>query len=279
MATIYIGLPKTGTTYLQYRVLAETAGLAYIHRAQGRGPRRLCHALRHFAHMPGTPAYLLRLYVSGALRRLSPSPNPVLVSDENIAIHPQDFWRGAGTSPSRLAHRLCRLSRGLPEPLRIVIGIRRQDRWLASRYAQSSMTMPELDQNDFDLRMARIADDVDLAGPLAWLDYDLVMRTFVSALGPDRIHILPLERLITDPDVTLDSLGEFIGTGPLHVPRSVTPSPKHAPNINRRARGGNRWKMARGKPALELVVPLQDRIIARFAASNASLAARMSLGF
>lgn len=281
MLTLHIGLPKTGTTFLQHRVLAQAEGIDFIHRDRGPTELGLCLSLRRLAHSPPMLAPLLRLDARRRLAALRTKAAGLLVSDENISVHPRRFWHGAGPSPEDLARRLAGFAAKLPtslRPLRIIIGIRRQDQWLASRYAESSRDFAEFGQADFDRRIAAIARSPVLPGPLGWLDFDRVQRTFATTFGSDNLLILPLERLVATPEPVFAELSRFLGA---QIDR---PAPAPKTKAERRQRnqlssGENRWRMRRDKTELRLDPPEQAALLDRLAASNTALGGRIPLGF
>jgi hypothetical protein len=130
----------------------------------------------------------------------------------------------------------------------VVIGIRRQDQWLASRYAESSKDFPGLDQSDFDRRMHELAKREVLDGPLAWLDYAAVRQEFSAALGRENLLLVPLEWIGARPEETIRQLEGFCG---------LTPGDAWALKPSRQARnplskGPNTWRMRRSGKMLHL---------------------------
>ena len=165
-------------------------------------------------------------------------------------------------------------------PVRVLIGIRRQDQWLASRYAESSKHFPDFGQADFDRRMAAIAAGARLDGPLGWLDYHAVHRHFTAALGAENLLMLPLERLAQAPQATLAELGGFMG-GPDLARRYVKAAgtEPEALRRNRLADGADLWRLRRDGAPLALAPALREALLARFADGNRALAALLPLGF
>jgi hypothetical protein len=273
MLVVHVGLPKTGTTFLQHRVLAQAPGIVFVHRGGGPRQARACASFRHFAHASALTAPFHRRRLVTHLRALTGS-GPLLVSDENISVKAAHFWTGGGTGPDRLARRLAGLAADLG-PLRVILGIRRQDRWLASRYAESSRHFPSFGQHDFDRRMAEIAAAPALPGPLGWLDYQAVRAAFAAALGAENLLLVPLERLAAAPEATLDVIGGFLGIEVPHGKGQTRPGRRR----NTLATGENSWRLRRDRTPLTLAPELQAAIRARFAASNRALAALTPLGF
>jgi hypothetical protein len=284
MLVLHIGLPKTGTTFLQ-GLFRRTPDLAFVHRKMGERESRVCHALRHLARANRLLAPVHGKRVAAGMRELicgsdpTAGPSSLLISDEDISVGAGGFWRGAGARPQRLARRLA----SLPVPdraggrIRVLIGIRRQDQWLASRYAESSRMFPAFCQADFDRRMVEIADSRSLPGVLGWLDYHAVHRHFVAALGPDNVHVMPLERLARAPHETLAGVGRFLGVGDLAGAYAALD--RRAAGRNALSRGENLWRLRRDGSLLRLDPEVQAALRRRFADSNRALAAVQPLDF
>lgn len=265
MLIVHIGLPKTGTTFLQHRVLAPSPGLDFVHRKYGPEQAAIAWEFRRFADAgpfshPFRRRRLLRLLRDHAARTGSDPSRPVVVSEENISIMPVGFWRGKGPSPDGLARRLAALGARLDgrlAPLKVVIGLRSPDQWLASRYAESSKHSNAFTQEDFDRRVAAIAGGAPLEGPLAWLDQRRVASAFVDALGAEKVLLLPLERLAGDPAGSLADLGRFLGGVALAKPPSG--------RSNRLGVGKGVWRMRRDESRLELKPEMAAALRARLA--------------
>lgn len=279
MLVIHIGLPKTGTTFLQ-GMFRHTPELAFVHRKLGPDESRLCHDLRRFARMNALALPFYRRRIEAPLSALleAAAPLPVLLSDEDISLTAGGFWRGTGAEPAPLARRLARLGRRLgpkAAPLRVIIGVRGQDQWLASRYAESSRMFPDFGQADFDARLARLAEGRPLAGPARWLDYRHVRDSFTRALGAENVLLLPLERLAESPGAALADLGRFLG-GVEVAAHGAARQPSR--QRNSLSIGDNVWRMRRDGTALRLDDALQAALRNRFAASNRAVSADLPAG-
>jgi hypothetical protein len=284
MLVLHIGLPKTATTFLQHKILKRADGLQFIHRITGRRAAGLCLALKRAAAAhDDAEAATYRRRVTRLLGRLTePAPDCVLVSDENVSVHPADFWTGTGADPKLVARRLRRLGRGLDPPLaglRVIVGIRRQDQWLGSRYAESAKLFPGFGQADFDRRMRAVAEAPELAGPLGWLDFAAMRKTFGRAIGADNLLIVPMERLTEAPRETLAEMGGFLGGIDLVHRYDRAEARGDGLRRNTLSAGENTWRLRSGEDAITLDPGVQAALRARFAAANAALAANTPLGF
>jgi hypothetical protein len=280
MLIVHIGLPKTATTFLQYRIFKPAFGPGFVHRASGEFAEKLCREFRRLGSTAG-PAGTHRQRIRALLKRGRHAGAPaILVTDENISVHWRHVWDGAGIGPARLAERFARLRRDLADlypALRVIVGIRRQDQWLASRYAESSKNHPEFGQADFEERMAGIAAAARLEGALAWLDYAAVRAGFGEALGPDNVLIAPMERLGREPRALLAEMSAFVGADLLACPEH--PAAAEDPKPNRLSAAENVWQLRRDGSELRLPEALQAALRARFGATNRTLAAAVPLGY
>jgi hypothetical protein len=280
MPVIHIGLPKTGTTYLQHRIFRKVSGLRFIHRALGPEEARLCAALRAYVGASGFKAALIRRQFGPALARFTPSgssaaPTPTIVSDENISLHSGGFWRGEGPGPDQVAERLMAIAESAPEalgPVRVLLGIRRQDHWLASRYAESARHVADLGQTDFERRLRMIAQTTDLVGPQAWLDQLRTYEAFAGRFGADRVIILRQEDLAERPGATLERLGRQLGGLDLARIHRRARRHKAGQQLNRLSTAEGTWMLRGQHEALTLGDALSEAIIERFAPSNRALA-------
>jgi hypothetical protein len=271
---LHIGLPKTGTTFLQRDVFARNRQLTFAHRNLAPARRGLCEDLRRYAKVPGLLAPFLRYRVASGLRAAAPrDPGTLLVSDENIGVDAHTLWKGRGPSPESLATRLAALAETVAPlgQLRVLIGIRRQDQWLASRYAESARSYPDFGQVDFDRRMARLGAMDALSAPWRWADYAAVERAFSDALGAENVMLLSLEHVTSAPVRSMNELGRFLNVRIKRLPKRKA--------RNALSLGENTWKMRGSGAPLVLKPDVRDMILERFAQSNADLATRVDLGF
>ena len=174
MLILHLGLPKTGTTFLQHRIFRYSPGIAFVHRSKGGAIGTLAIDFRTYCNAGPVRAHWQRRALRTRLNALAAESRPVLLSDENISISATGFWLGRGNAPTEFARRLSELALGLHPglaPIKLIVGIRRQDRWLASRYAQSSTQSAAYTQQDFDRRMREVAAAPAIPSPFAWLDY------------------------------------------------------------------------------------------------------------
>lgn len=272
MLALHIGLPKTGTTFLQYRIFNRLQELAYIHDPTSEDPDAVERLLRSYQRvgrdrLSGLEDRIVRALPDG----------DVLVSNENISIRAKEVWEGSGPRPGRLARRVARLAERLGD-VRVVVGIRRQDQWLASRYAESAKHFPEFGQRDFDERVSRLCDG-SLSGVLRWLDYDRAHAELVDRLGEGNVLLLPSEVVAAEPEAALASVERFLGcTGMVEAYQEQADDPSLRRNVL--SVGDNRWQLRGRDDTLRLSDELSERVRERFAEGNRAVekAAGFDLG-
>jgi hypothetical protein len=248
-----------------------------VHRSGGGEAEALCAELRKFAaaKSPKSTEHRRRLGEMLAARARPAPPRCLLVTDENVSVNATDFWKGKGAEPARLARRLGNLRRDLRESypvLKVILGIRRQDQWLGSRYAESSKNFPGFGQADFERRMREIAAAETLDGPLAWLDYAAVREAFTAALGARNFLMLPMERLTEDPRAALRETGDFLGGIDLVARYAAAEAKGEGLRRNTLSAGEGVWALRSGKEEIRLDPGLAEALRARFAGSGAALA-------
>ena len=279
MLVLHIGLVKTGTTFLQYSIFKESQSLIYLHRKRGNLALKITQGLRSFTQV-GHP-------------EAQPAPeraHPTAEADRDGRAPGRRQRRKRGRWASALldgspgdaresgeADRLAQ-KKSPPEllPLKALVGIREQDQWLASCYAEASVRFPNFGQKDFNQRMAGITELGDADPALGWLDYRGARDALAHTLGPENVLLLPLEQLSSSPVETLGQLSAFLGGIDLlgEQAAEITSQPR-----NQLSTGSNMWRLKRDGSPLQLDPGLQRALRQRFAASNRALADEMPLGF
>jgi hypothetical protein len=282
MVVLHIGLPKTATTFLQHRIFRRARRLRFVHRRTDREADRLCAALRRYTAAASfwAPGLRRRLVAQLAARAGAGPPGCLLLSDENVSVLSSGFWSGKGPVPDRVAARLGALGAALDGrfgPLRVIIGIRRQDQWLGSRYAESAKAFPGFGQADFERRMRGLAEAEAFDGVHAWLDFAAVQAAFAEALGPENLLLVPMERLADAPHETLGGMGAFLGGIDLLRPYAAAEAKGGGLRRNALSAGDNVWRLRRDEGEAEIVLDpaLQAALRARFAACNRLVAERL----
>jgi hypothetical protein len=158
------------------------------------------------------------------------------------------------------------------------MGMRRQDQYLASRYAQHGKLAYEPGQADFERQALEIIDPAKrYSSDGVWLDYKTTRDLIANALGVDSVLILPLEQLSADRSGYFAALGGFLGEA---IAPDVEAAHRNvrsvAPDIWRRRK---RWREIRLGPEFEIRLgpDLKNKILAAYEDSNRRLAADIGI--
>lgn len=246
--TLHIGLPKTGTTYLQEAVFPRIPALRYLgklgtDRLQAGGGPRYGILDRTFKQSTAIwndhGAALFDDHIGAA-----PSPATarlgVLVSDEGMGT--------SGRRPEHLALHLERLTdeaarRGFAR-VRVLCTIRRQDQWLGSHYAQISDRQTAVSQARFEAFVRGALDPWDrFYHDGIMLDYAHLHATLGRAVGPDNVLFLPFEQFLDAPATYLERLLDFLDPGGATTLATLGLDRNDAgrDRYNRRSAGADRW--------------------------------------
>lgn len=271
MLVFHIGLPKTATTFLQNSIFRQAEGVQMIHRKDGADAQYLISAIRHISSDSALKYLWQSRQALRALKKVDVVTPVLIVAAENMSVSRTSFWKGRGVGPCQVAERLDKMRNVLgrdAQDFRIVVGVRRQDRWLASRYAGSSASFSGFSQEDFEKRLNEIASSPVLSPPYDWLDYAWVREAFARYFAKDEFMFVPTEQLDTDTATVLGKLGKFLGNIDLLAPLDAAQAPDGTARRNVHATSPNRWPLRNGKGDVTLTESLSRKILDRFARSN-----------
>ncbi|WP_366555787.1 sulfotransferase domain-containing protein [Aquibaculum sediminis] len=261
---VHIGLPKTATTFLQRKVLRKNPSVRMFHK---KNSPELIKKAQSFLRKGSGDISDLGRYLDGD--RVN------VLTNENISLTDMSFWSNRGAcTPAILANNLRRLSNllfGRPDAVRAILSIRRQDRWVASRYAQSASKFAEPGQQDFERRVQKaITRHFSTRG--VWIDYAHVIETLEKAC-PNGVLVLMQEELEHDPVAWARKLDAFLGTKEsLEVVEKETSkgTEKYSLSVNE-----DTWKL---KLESSVYITLHDKIknsiLREYAGSNKKLMSR-----
>lgn len=261
----HIGLPKTATSFLQLNSFSRCPSINLIHKK--RTPRERLYfknVLR--GKRDATKQGVLQRLQNGVLN---------IVSDENISITPLSIWKGKDDSPAATWRRISELSRmvtGRDNSFRTIMTIRRQDRWLASRYAESAKLFEIADQSDFEERVSGMLARADLNQD-SWLNYHYTVSAFSERIGRDKILVLMQEDLEADPFSWTRQLEDFLGIKDLSP--ILSESDMRPRNVL--STGVDSWQLRGHKSEIRMPEWLSKRILDAFASSNRKLASEFSI--
>jgi hypothetical protein len=236
---LHLGMSKTATTYLQTEVFPEVRGLHFFDQPRTRhlegGPFQGMLA-RAFKRSPAVwEKKGERLLTELLDASETDDSTDVLISDQSAGpamwetgpyVGPR--WERERKDPFFLRAHLDALAKvgsdfGFDD-VRILLIFRRQDEWIASKYAQRSDRILHASQGHFEERIDYYLDPSRgyLADGIV-LDYMLLRRQLVAAVGADNVLMLPYELLEQAPCAYLERIIDFLD-----------------------AKGDNRWERIRG---------------------------------
>ena len=203
---VHIGLPKTGTTFLQKKIFPLLFKNNYLWRRLigDKNAESKIRDIERFLRSQGANLNSL------SLETLTSYTEPALISNENISIMPSMWEQSHIIQPEVIAINLLRLSNLLyknPLEVGVLVTIRRQDLWFASRYAESSKRMPNPSQDDFEAKVRSILEKK--SSHKYWLDYDYLRTVFEAVLPASRLLFLTQEELEANPINAIDKLFKF----------------------------------------------------------------------
>jgi hypothetical protein len=262
---LHIGYRKTGTTYLQKHVFPNMSNVLFLCKAAKPASKAIIEA---FGRSPGiwkkTGAEIF-----GALEAETTTSfgtaRSALVSSESMSMHTIfASHKEQKADPYLLAAHLheCQLigkARGIR--VKIFMGIRRQDQYLASIFSGIGKRVGEISQANFENQTAEILDfDRRYFIDGVWLDYKSVRDILVEAVGDDNLLILPQELLANEEQSFLSRLGAFIGEPGIKSSLSATKE-------NVRGLGADVWQLRESLPRI-----LTRKLVTRIGFKSAQLA-------
>lgn len=214
-AFLHLGMTKTGSSFLQQKILAKVEDTAYLHSQIGL----ITKALESGAE---------RLELKGVTDR----DQKVILSHETLH----------GKAPSRLAPLL---NRTFGEATILVV-TRAPAQWLRSFYFQRIRNGEDrepqvwLEENEKSLKRQ--------------LDFDLLFREYSKSFGAESVYFLPYEMLLSDPLRFLNHVQDIAGLSfeakEIDM-RLVNPSPRPEQIEQMRLANVHLNRLAGGDPELE----------------------------
>ncbi|HEX5494373.1 MAG TPA: sulfotransferase [Mycobacteriales bacterium] len=213
---IHVGMPKTGTTFLQERCFPHLTGLYYLHRENyaATSPDEIIEWLARVAATD--PAFLDLEREKRTLETLleTVSEESVLISLERLFGNLHYNFHNNGQTTRNLAHFFPRAS--------IIVVIRRQDDLLESLYRQTlrryfSPTVDGyLNYADGEFQNHSQHQLMFPSMNARQLDLHKYIRNYVATFGRDNVLVLPYEKLRSDLRGFLDELYRFMPVEPFY---------------------------------------------------------------
>lgn len=202
---------------------------------------------------------------------------PSMISCENIASQSGGFWNGSGPSPSEVAkflHGIRDAASIEANDLKILVGVRRQDQMLGSRYSEKAETDKSCSQEDFERRVKFILESGNQKPAHNWLYYDVVEQAFSYSFGKENLLMVSQEALASDPRTVIERIGGFCSKNLVDA-LDVAIERGKISSVNKKSSGSDRWKMGDVAGGLTLSPEMKDLILSHFAGSNKNFSSEM----
>lgn len=198
---VYIGMQKTGSTYLR-SYFSQHPQIAWTRHA----PRFQLHPFDAQAYLDqfaqqGEPACLLDMYEGLSLGYHLGQAGAWNAAD---AVEPGAPLGERCMVPA--AEEIAERIAGVLPKARILITLRNQVDWLRSNYLHYMLHLPKRRRGFTDFLTTREGKLLLAAG-----NYDQVLALYHRRFGEDRVHVILLEDLATQEDRILRGLCEFLG--------------------------------------------------------------------
>lgn len=225
---LHIGLPKTGTTFLQTEILPQIRSVRFLCKPRtgvlGAAGKGMFGGLRVFFDLsPAVWTDVGASFFSGVLGDPGKLGDPdTIISDENVSVcmtYPSEFLgperllRGYG--PFLLAAHLREFRKAAIDwgflDVRVLVSVRTQHTWLASAYVQTSDRWPGASQQHFEAWVSELLDpEREYYRNGIILDYGLLYSLLAEALGEGNILLLPYELMRDDFEEFMRRWFEFL---------------------------------------------------------------------
>jgi hypothetical protein len=227
---LHLGMSKTGSTYLQKEVFPKIPTVDFFYQPMSdalEGGRQGILA-RAFKRSPVIWRRMGDEIFSGIFQEPKNKTwariRNVLISDQSAG--PQicqllpylgSRWEQERQDPFLLGAHLEELSALVSKwgfgKLKVILVFRRQDEWMASKYAQRSDRFPNASQSHFEKFVDYLIDPgKGFFSDGIVLDYKLLREQLIRAIGEENILMLPYELLVRAAGKFLHDLVGFVDT-------------------------------------------------------------------
>lgn len=254
----HIGLPKTGSSWLQQHVFPRLDSVQYVGGGKGEVTGMhgrhaheafWCHPRVWRDHDPELVRAFLGLDAADEVG----NPERALISRGTIS-SPKVFVPQSELErdyPERLGEHLGELRRAARnqgvDRVCVFAVFRRQDTWYGSRYAQHSNRIIGAGQDHFERSVrSLLGPDYDRLG--AYGDYERMRNYLADALGEENVLLLPYELLTADPRRFMAEMLRFLGSRMAVEDLVDAGSTRGSANVRRA--GAQSWTLRPGRPAI-----------------------------
>lgn len=252
--TIHLGMSKTGTTFLQKQIFPGLTNLEFLDQPSVSildGPKIQGGLARIFKRSPAIWDYAGDTVFHELFNPESLKNSHLLVSDQSAGpalweteSYTGSHWKQSRQDPFHLQSHLLKLKdvavkNGFTQ-VKILIVIRRQDEWIASKYAQRSNRIKRASQSDFENRVSfYLNSKKGYFSDGIILNYHLLNDILTSAMGKENVLMIPFELLRGRPEEFLSSILGF-----LDVPEDLSKHLKsNITKVNVRSVTKNKWAL------------------------------------
>jgi hypothetical protein len=216
---LHIGLPKTGTTYLQKEVFPRFRSIDYLDKPLSDVVRGspgpvygiLDRCFKRSAALWDEFGDAVFAELTGR-EKADPPRRSLLISDEGMGI--------SGRKPFLLQTHLMAVRRKAAEwgypSVKVLCSFRRQDQWLGSNFSQVSDRVAGACQDAFEAYVEETLDpgrqyyDTGIV-----LDYRLLFERLCDALGRENVWMHPYEHFVEDGQAYVDRVAAFLEVPPV----------------------------------------------------------------
>lgn len=253
---IHVGYPKTATSFLQSKVFVNSA-FNFVHRDNNKD---LVFEINSFIRSRN------RKNISDRLKKML-CEGDVLVSHENYTVPVNLMWDAQFNNRVGVDDFVKKISyfKSFAESdFKIIVTLRRQDFWLASRYSESAKNMQSPSTLDFERHIKEILYDDALR--YSWLCYDKLVESLYDAIGEESVLVLFQEELALNPELWRFYLNDFLFES---YPQSAFGSSGN--KVNALGSGENTWSLKGHSGVLRLSPEISDEILSVVYESNCRL--------
>lgn len=261
---LHLGMSKTATTWFQREVFPLCTGIEFRDQPQAQnilegGPAQGILA-RAFRRSP----LIWQAEGQSLFRRLLDAPEGKWMSNKSLLVSDQSagprlleygdyqgsHWEQERMDPMLLGSHLKQMTaeaqkRGFSR-VKIILVFRRQDHWLASKYAQRSDRIVGASQSQFEERIDYyLSREKGYYSDGLILNYNTLYEELSRAIGRESLLFLPYELLKTEPADFLGLLSEFMAPGDRNTRELVTRLGLQAAatKANVRSQGASEWEL------------------------------------